>query len=32
MLLQKLDAFRSLSYYCHKDLTLIQGTGMVPLH
>ena len=32
MLLQKLDALRSLSYCCLKDLTLIQGTGMVPLH
>ena len=32
MLLQKLDALRSLSYCCLKDLTLIQGTGLVSLH
>ena len=28
----KMDALRPLSYCCLKDLTLIQGTGMVPLH
>ena len=28
----KRDALRPLSYCCLKDLTLIQGTGMVPLH
>ena len=28
----KMDALRPLRYCCLKDLTLIQGTGMVPLH
>ena len=28
----KMDASRPVSYCCLKDLTFIQGTGMVPLH